>query len=331
MHPAFSVLFLTTLIGVGQGLFLALYTVEVYAVLELLPRPPAHFYWVGSLIALAFLVAGLVASFFHLGHPERAWRSAARWRTSWLSREVIVLPLLMGSVFVYALVHYFDLDLRALGIDTGLHSDLSLIVGAGGVAFAFLLFLCTGMIYACIKFLQEWATWLTVVNYTLFGLASGWLFATAFAAYVAPEVTRFLGYWTVIATLAVLVTRVASLIRNHRIKRRSTLQTAIGVRHSKVMQKSQGFLGGSFNTREFFHGAPIWVFRSVKWAFLVLVFPIPLLLIWAGLSWRGVGLGEGATTLAVAFMIQYLGLLAERWFFFAQANHPQNLYYQVVS
>ena len=29
--------------------------------------------------------------------------------------------------------------------------------------------------------------------------------------------------------------------------------------------------------------------------------------------------------------VQYLGLLAERWFFFAQANHPQNLYYQTVA
>jgi len=25
-----------------------------------------------------------------------------------------------------------------------------------------------------------------------------------------------------------------------------------------------------------------------------------------------------------------VGLIAERWFFFAQANHPQNLYYQVA-
>jgi DMSO reductase anchor subunit len=25
------------------------------------------------------------------------------------------------------------------------------------------------------------------------------------------------------------------------------------------------------------------------------------------------------------------GLLAERWLFFAQARHPQNLYYQTVS
>ena len=32
-----------------------------------------------------------------------------------------------------------------------------------------------------------------------------------------------------------------------------------------------------------------------------------------------------------AFGVQYVGLLAERWFFFAQSNHPQNLYYQTVS
>jgi len=30
-------------------------------------------------------------------------------------------------------------------------------------------------------------------------------------------------------------------------------------------------------------------------------------------------------------LAQAIGLLAERWFFFAQARHPQNLYYQVVA
>ncbi|MBI3778896.1 MAG: dimethyl sulfoxide reductase anchor subunit, partial [Gammaproteobacteria bacterium] len=216
MHPAFSVIFLTTLIGTGQGFFVALYTEQVYSTVELLPAQPNSFYTAGSVIALALLIAGLVASFFHLGHPERAWRSAARWRTSWLSREVIVLPALMVAVAAYGLVHHFGLRLGIFGIETTLHGDLALVVGAGGVALAFLLFLCTGMIYACIKFLQEWATWLTVVNYTLFGLASGFLLATAYAAYRAPALIYFYGVWTIIATLAVMVTRVASLIRNRR-------------------------------------------------------------------------------------------------------------------
>jgi DMSO reductase anchor subunit len=43
-------------------------------------------------------------------------------------------------------------------------------------------------------------------------------------------------------------------------------------------------------------------------------------------------LGGGAYELLLpAFLVQYVGLLAERWFFFAQANHPQNLYYQSIS
>ena len=37
------------------------------------------------------------------------------------------------------------------------------------------------------------------------------------------------------------------------------------------------------------------------------------------------------SVLLLAFVVQYAGLLAERWFFFAQANHPQNLYYQSVA
>jgi hypothetical protein len=28
---------------------------------------------------------------------------------------------------------------------------------------------------------------------------------------------------------------------------------------------------------------------------------------------------------------QFAGLLAERWYFFAEARHPQNLYYQAMA
>ncbi|MCA1791803.1 MAG: dimethyl sulfoxide reductase anchor subunit, partial [Thioalkalivibrio sp.] len=90
MHPAFSVLFLTTLIGAGQGLFLALFSVEAYGELGLVPAPGSDFFATGSLLSLVLLGLGLFASFFHLGRPERAWRTATKWRTSWLSREVIV-------------------------------------------------------------------------------------------------------------------------------------------------------------------------------------------------------------------------------------------------
>ena len=325
MHPAFSVIFLTTLIGVGQGLFLALFTGQSYAAVGFLEvANPNTFYGLGSLVALIFLGAGLFASFFHLGRPERAWRSAAQWRTSWLSREVIVLPAFMGIVFIYGVMHYFGWDPNILGTENPLQGQLSLFVGVVGTIFAFGLFVSTGMIYACIKFLQEWHSPLTVVNFLLLGSASGFVLATAYASLYAPNLVTLYGVWAVIITLAALITRTASLVRNARIKHKSSLQTAIGVRHAQVQQKSMGMMGGSFNTREFFHGKSVGTVKLVKWSFLVLAFPVTLALLWAGLT------AGSSLLLLAAFAIQYLGLIADRWLFFAQANHPQNLYYQTI-
>ncbi|MDT8405179.1 dimethyl sulfoxide reductase anchor subunit family protein [Sulfuriflexus sp.] len=324
MHPAFSVIFLTTLIGVGQGLFLALYTGESYAVVELLPAQNQGFYVWGSVIAVAFLIAGLIASVFHLGHPERAWRAATCWRTSWLSREVIILPTVIGAVSVYGGLHALGWDLGIIGVETGVRGDLTLLIGLGGVLATFLLFICTAMIYACIKFLQEWASPLTVINYILLGTASGFTLATAFASYQAPDLVNFYGGWAIIITVTALVTRAASLIRNSRLRPKSSLQTAIGVRHTRIKQGSMGFMGGSFNTREYFHGASVFVFRFIKWIFLALTFVVPVILLGAGMK------TDTSTFLMAAFIVQYIGLIAERWFFFAQANHPQNLYYQTV-
>ena len=326
MRPDFSVLLLTTLIGVGQGLFLALFTVQLYALAGLLPPPSAHaFYAHGSLLALVFLAGGLVASFFHLGRPERAWRSAAKWRTSWLSREVIVLPAFMGIVFLFGAAHLTEWKPVLATLPSGLAIDTTLVLGAAGTVLAFALFVCTAMIYACLPFLREWASPLTVVNYALLGGASGFALAAAFAAMVAPELTRFLAGWAFVITLLGAASRIASLIRNGRLKPKSTLQTAIGIKHPRIVQKSMGFMGGSFNTREFFHGRSGAVLRSVKWVFLLAAFAAPMALL--ALGWTGAPAG----VLVVAFVVQYLGLLAERWFFFAQANHPQNLYYQAVA
>ena len=55
-----------------------------------------------------------------------------------------------------------------------------------------------------------------------------------------------------------------------------------------------------------------------------MAFVVPVVLLAAGLYLASTPL------IGAAFVVQYLGLLAERWFFFAQANHPQNLYYQLV-
>ncbi len=326
MRPALSVILLTTLIGAGQGLFLAMVTHQTYALFGVLsPGGSRGLYGPAAAAALALLLAGLVASFFHLGRPERAWRSATMWRTSWLAREVIVLPAFMGTVFLYAAAHLAGFNPVLARLPGGVAIDASMAIGAVGAALAFALFVCTGMVYACLSFLAEWHTPLTPVNYILLGGASGFVLASALSAFVAPEAAGFLGGWAMILTVLAFVGRIASLLRNARLRPKSTLRTAIGVKHPHIVQKAQGAMGGSFNTREFFHGRTAIFLRQVKWLFLLCAFVIPV-----GLLAGGSATGSAALLLA-AFAVQYLGLLAERWFFFAQANHPQNLYYQAVS
>jgi sulfite dehydrogenase (quinone) subunit SoeC len=325
MHPAFSVIFLTTLIGAGQGMFLALYTGQFYAVANFLPAQKTQFYAIGSLFALILLALGLFASFFHLGRPERAWRTPTRWHASWLSREVILLPLVMGLIFLYGVTHWFGYTEPFFTLGDWLRLDPTLLIGLFGALATFGLYLCTAMIYAGVPFPEEWRSPLTVTNFTLFGLSSGFLAASAYAAYVGVDLVGVYGAWWVIFTLAALVSRMASLRRNANLKPKSTIQTAIGVRHQVVVQKSQGATGGSFNTREFFHGASQSTLDAVRMAFPVLVFVIPFVLIVLAYN------THSATLPLYAFAIQYLGLLAERWYFFAEARHPQNLYYQSVA
>jgi DMSO reductase anchor subunit len=160
----------------------------------------------------------------------------------------------------------------------GIAVDATLIVGVAATLAAFALFVCTAMLYAGVKFLQEWHSPLTVFNYILLGGASGFTLA---AAFVGADLVGFYGIWAVLLTLAALVSRGASLLRNRRLRPKSTPQTAIGVRHPVIRQKAQGAMGGSFNTREFFHGRAPRTLRWVKFLFLILVFPLPIAILGA--------------------------------------------------
>jgi DMSO reductase anchor subunit len=165
-----------------------------------------------------------------------------------------------------------------------------------------------------------------VVNYTTLGLASGFVTAGALAVMAGePGFASDIAPWALAATALAWFTRALSLRRNARLKPKSTTQTATGIQAARVVQKSMGMTGGSFNTREFFHGASAHGMRMARTGFQVLAFALPILLLaWALLS-------GSALAWLLALGSQAAGLLAERWFFFAQARHPQNIYYQAVS
>ena len=326
MHPALSVIFLTVLIGAGQGLFLALFTSELLQPSAVLPEKfGLGFYVIGSLISVSLLALGLLSSFFHLGHPERAWRSAAKWKTSWLSREVIVLPLAMLMMALYGGAHYLTFTEALFVLPGGTVVNSTLLLGAMAVIVTFALFICTAMIYGCIKFLQEWHSPLTVVNFCLLGMASGFTLATALSAYMGAEFTQFFASVAILLTVLAAFFRIASMVRNSKINPKSDLKSAIGVNHPVIKQISQGSMGGSFNTREYFHGKKMSFVKNMKYIFLILAFVVPLVLL-------VISFDKALFVIPViAFGIQMLGLLAERWYFFADANHPQNLYYQQIS
>ena len=102
MHPAFSVLFFTTLSGAGYGLLA--WTMLLLGFDRggaLLGVAPALFLGlIGT--AAALFTAGLLSSLGHLGQPQRAWRALSQWRSSWLSREGVLAVAVYVPVAVLA-------------------------------------------------------------------------------------------------------------------------------------------------------------------------------------------------------------------------------------
>ena len=310
MHPAFSILFFTTLAGAGQGLAVLL----AAAVLCQVGFTPG-FRDAALALALLLLAAGLAASFLHLGHKIRAWRAVLMWRTSWMSREVIVLP-----AFIVLLALWW------LALRSGAGAPWDGLLPALVIGGAAVLWVCTAMIYACLRFIEEWAHPLTVLNFLLIGLSSGLVLGCALAAVALERVLLDAAApWALGITLAAWAGRALALRRNGAIRHRSTLQSATGIRSPDLVQTSMGMSAGSFNTREFFHGATQLAMKNARRAMLLLGFALPAALMAWGLA------SQTGLPWIIAALVQAPGLLAERWFFFAQARHPQNLYYQVVS
>ena len=311
MRPQFSIIFFTTLAGMAQGLlfFLALINLEA-------PVLSATFLSNLALpVSFILLMLGLIASFFHLGHPERAWRAAMMWRTSWLSREVIALPVVMLLTMITFL--YINSGIVPAWLWTAV------------ILSTLALWICTAKIYQCIRFIQEWSHPSTLSNFILLGLSSGGLLLE-FLLLVWNEPNTPIGI-SLISVVNFIVLFLALNLklwmwrRNQKLKPKSNLASATGIKESNIRQTSMGFMGGSFNTREFFHHQTDQVINNIRKIILLLVYVGPMVLLAFNMD------SPSITQVAIALAMHYVGLLAERWMFFAEANHPQNLYYQRVS
>jgi DMSO reductase anchor subunit len=311
MRPQLSIIFFTTLAGMAQGLlfFIALLNIEV-------PVLSAPFLAILALpVSFILLTVSLVASFFHLGHPERAWRAAMMWRTSWLSREVIALPTVM---LLTAMTFFF---ITAGMVPAWLWA--ALLISTLG------LWICTAKIYQCIRFIQEWSHPSTLSNFILLGLSSGGLLLEfllmLWSDPGAPLAMGLISGVNFILLFLALNLKLWIWRRNQQLKPKSNLASATGINGNNIRQTSMGFMGGSFNTREFFHHQTDRVISNIRRIILLMAYIGPMILLAISMN------SPSIIQIAIALVMHYIGLLAERWMFFAEANHPQNLYYQRVS
>ena len=313
MKPAFSIIFFTVSSGAGVGLLALLALVDRLAPGSL----PAAALWRGALLGLALLAAGLAASVLHLANPRRAWRSFVRVRTSWLSREALAAAALFAVGVLYVLV-----------VAEGSAGAGRTLLAWATCLLAWTVLVCTAMIYASLKPVRQWHTRWTPANYLLLGHWSGAMLAAALACAYAPRPGAFLGL-TAILGCAALAGKLAYWRSIGTAAPALTLERAIGVAegvrgpgpisiaHARLLDV--GHSHGTFLTREFGFVLARQHARTLRGVAVALGFGLPL-------AWLATGLARWQLALAAAACC-IIGLLVERWLFFAEARHTVRLYH----
>ncbi|NOD65206.1 MULTISPECIES: DmsC/YnfH family molybdoenzyme membrane anchor subunit [unclassified Ruegeria] len=292
MHPAPSVIIFTTLSGLGFGLLFFLGLGQ--------PAVTGFVAFVFYVIAYALAVGGLLASTFHLGHPERAWKAFSQWKSSWLSRE--------GVCAVAALV---VMGLYAFGaVFLGSHWT---VLGWLGAFFSLATVFTTSMIYTQLKTIPRWNMELTPILFLSFSLAGGALLSGAET--LAPWLLAIAGA----VQLAYWAKGDGAFARSG-----TSLSTAtgLGVR-GDVRAFEPPHTGTNYLLREFVHVVGRKHAQKLRIISFVLAFVLPLLLILIPVS--GVVIKHLFALLAVVSHLA--GVATSRWLFFAQAEHVVGLYY----
>ena len=310
MHPAYSVIFFTTASGAGYAL---IFLMALFAAMNGVPADP----WFGAVglgLGTVLVTGGLMSSTAHLGHPERAWRAYSQWKSSWLSREGVL-----------ATATYVPLALTFWGwvIKGSMDGTFSFI--AAVLAMMCLLTVhSTGMIYATLRTISAWHNRLTVPGYLCFALLSGSVWFHALA--------QMFGYQTPAVALVVIV----ALFLSFYIKRKywrsidtqpgpSTPESATGLGdRGKVRLLDPPTMTENFVQREMGFSIARKHAQKLRRICFFTYFLIPIVL--TGLTSNGEPWLAIPGTLLAAISVS-VGVVVERWLFFAEAKHVSMLYY----
>ena len=287
MHPAPSVIIFTSLSGLGFGLLVLLGLG--------LPAPTGIMAFIYFALAYTLAVGGLMASTFHLGHPERAFKAFSQWKTSWLSREawLAVAALIVMALYGAGLVFY-DLALAPLG---WLGASLSLATVYS-----------TSMIYAQLKTIPRWNTPLTSLLFVILSIAGGGLLAVqipvALPLLVGAGIVQVVYWIWGDQAFGESGTNMASATR-------------LGDQGS-VRAFEPPHTGTNYLLCEFVHVVGRKHAAKLRIISLILMIGTPVLIL---------SMNENIFLILIAVLTHAAGLFVSRWLFFAQAEHVVGLYY----
>jgi len=308
LHPAYSVILFTTASGAGLGLLVWL---ALFGLLDLVPTE-RWLGFAGFALAFALLTGGLLASTAHLGRPERAWRAFSQWRTSWLSREGVL-----------AIVTYVPAGLLATGwvfLETarGVFALMALLT----IVCAVLTLFTTAMIYASLRTIRQWHQPLTAPIYIVLGLASGAVLLNLLLALFGKP-GRGAAWLAVVCLIVGAGLKWLYWLRIDGEAREYTIEAATGLGHlGKVRTLEPPHTQPNFIMREMGYRVARKHAQRLRKLALLFAFAVPIAVL---LLSQAPGFGTFGALIATLSMA--VGLLIERWLFFAEAEHVAMLYY----
>ncbi len=310
MHPAYSVIFFSSATGAGYGLFLWLASTHLFGITRIEP----HIGLGAGVAGLILITFGLLSSTFHLGRPERAWRAFSQWRTSWLSREGVAAVL--SYPFLTCFTAGFWLE--------GLPASIVTVAAVGTILTSVATVACTGMIYASLKPIPRWHNAWVVPAYLALAIASGGLIFLVAAA-VSDGADKMLLMEALLAVLLAWSIKWGYWTWIDKRQGTSTSGTATGLGHfGEVRQLEAPHTSDNFVLQEMGYTiARKHAIRLRKIALRMGAMVPAILMIFGTIPTGIIQVGM----LSFGMLCGLVGVLIERWLFFAEAQHAVTLFY----